>query len=529
MPCGGTRALGDPPQPEQPDHVVDPDAARVPKDGAHHLAVGRVRLVGQPVRAPGGLAPVLPVLVVRVRRRPHRDALGVGVPEGPGVGPVRVHADREVVHDPQAHAGLLAGHLGGGQLLVQHPLQPADEVDLVGVQGAELPDRGRRRMLQLDGPVGEVRAVVLTQHGPLGEPLQSLAGPPAERGERQPAPRRTRHAVDDPQRLPLGGPGRVPLDGLPGLGGLQTGPERGDGGALTVVQSDRLGDPLRSDVEGVEEAPGARQVRRRLHRRHRLGGVQRVDQDVVRAVLPGGPHGQVGEVGQVTDPPGLPRPDAVELGRQAPGPALPQPGGKTEPGRRDDQRHGRFRTAAAGPDRVVAQRQVGRDLEAGLADPPTVQLAGRGPVLQLPQPAPGAGLQLHPDVDRVAVGDVHRDDVRLPLPGRHAARQHPGPRFAVMGGQGLPGPLRGRGVDVESGQHRDHGLGGHADVVPLPVPVLRRDPVRLRQLEQRLTWFGHADILPQVEPPPEFRPRLRQSQPDLPLMRRVGAVSARSG
>ena len=358
------------------------------------------------------------------------------------------------------------------------------------------PTCGGAGVLQLGRPVREVRAVLLAQHRPLGEPLQSLAGPTAERLEGELASRGPGDAVDDPQRLPLGGPGRVAFDRLPRLRGVQAGAQGRDGGALALVQLDRLGDPLRSDVERVEEAPGARQVRRRLHRRHRLGGVQRVDQDVVRAVRATGPDREVGQIGQVTDAPGVVRPDAVELGGQAPGPALPHPLRDPEPGRGDDQGHRRLLTAAAGPNGVVAQGQVAGDLEAGLADPAAVDLPGRGPVLQLPHPPTGAGLQLDPDVHRVAVGDVHRDHVRVALPGRHAARQHPRPGLAMVGGQRLPGPLGGRGVDLQPGQHRDHGLGGHADVVPLPVPVLRRDPVRLRQLQQRLIQFTHAVILP---------------------------------
>ncbi len=43
----------DPPQPEQPDHMVDPDPPGVAQHRAQHVPVGRVAGLGQPVRAAG--------------------------------------------------------------------------------------------------------------------------------------------------------------------------------------------------------------------------------------------------------------------------------------------------------------------------------------------------------------------------------------------------------------------------------------------------------------------------------------------
>ena len=60
--------LGDPPEPEQPDHVVDPDGAGVPQHRPQHVPVRLVGGSGQRVRAPRRLGPVLPLLVVHVGR-----------------------------------------------------------------------------------------------------------------------------------------------------------------------------------------------------------------------------------------------------------------------------------------------------------------------------------------------------------------------------------------------------------------------------------------------------------------------------
>ena len=67
---------------------------------------------GQGVGAPRRLRPVLPLLVVHVRRRTDRRAPGEHVAERPHVRALRVHADGEVVHDAQRHAAVERGALG---------------------------------------------------------------------------------------------------------------------------------------------------------------------------------------------------------------------------------------------------------------------------------------------------------------------------------------------------------------------------------------------------------------------------------
>ncbi len=144
----GRVSLGDPPEAEQADDVVDADAAGVLQDGAEHVAVGRVAELGETVGPPWRLVPVLSQLVELVGRCPHRHPAGQRVGQAPGVGPAGVHADRQVVHDPERHPGRAGVALHGGQLAVEHPLQPAVEVDLLAVALAEARHGVGGRVLQ---------------------------------------------------------------------------------------------------------------------------------------------------------------------------------------------------------------------------------------------------------------------------------------------------------------------------------------------------------------------------------------------
>ena len=107
-PLGRGHPLRDPPQPEEPDDVVDPDAAGVAQDGPHHVAERCVPQRGEPVRAPRWLAPVLAELVELVRRRSDGHTRGERVAQPPGVGALGMDADRKVVDDPDRHAHIRA-------------------------------------------------------------------------------------------------------------------------------------------------------------------------------------------------------------------------------------------------------------------------------------------------------------------------------------------------------------------------------------------------------------------------------------
>ena len=178
------------------------------------------------------------------------------------------------------------------------------------------------------------------------------------------------------------------------------------------------------------------QVRRRLERRQRLGGVQRVDQDVVGAEARR-PGGQRAEVGEVADAPRARGPDAVELRREPPAPVVARGVREPQPGRRDDQRAGHLAVVRAGVQRVVAQRQVARHRERRLADPGAVDVARLDPAVDLVQPPPGPVLELDLEPGRVAVDHVHPAGGVLALDRHQAGRHHPPPAVELLVGQRL--------------------------------------------------------------------------------------------
>jgi hypothetical protein len=213
---GGCRTRRYPPQPEHADDVVDAQAARMPQRVGDKVAERCVAEFGQSVRSPRGLVPVLAGLTVRVRRRADGDALRQRVLPGPGVGPGQAHADGQVVHDPEPHAGAPGGGLGVRELLVQDPLEPAVEVDFARMRRRELGHRGRARVPQLRGPFAPVAAVLLTQPTPGGEVVERLPLPAAEGRVREGPAEFQTGGVDELQCGPLGRPGRVTFDALAG-------------------------------------------------------------------------------------------------------------------------------------------------------------------------------------------------------------------------------------------------------------------------------------------------------------------------
>ena len=187
-----------------------------------------------------------------------------------------------------------------------------------------------------------VRAVHLGDRGPGGVVVEAATLAAAVAVEGPLPPGRPRNREDLAQRLALGGPRGVAVDPLrhrvAGLlvEGVHAGPVGGCEGGV-------LGDQLGPQVHRVDEAARRREVRRGLHRRDRLGGVQRVDEHVVGAVGHRRPGAEVGQVGQVAGAPRAGRADAVELGGQTPARLVAEPGGRADPVRRDDQAHPRER------------------------------------------------------------------------------------------------------------------------------------------------------------------------------------------
>src|SRR4029453_5288102 len=127
------------------------------------------------------------------------------------------------------------------------------------------------------------------------------------------------------------------------------------------------------------------------------------------------------------------RAHAIQLGGQSPGAMLPHSFRKPQPGRSNDQRHGRLSIAARGLQGVIAKWPGAWNLERRLTNPALIDLARRRPVLELAQLTTTLpGLEFDPYRDRAAgrYMDPHRG-VAL-LSNRHTRRQHLSPRVSVM-------------------------------------------------------------------------------------------------
>ena len=259
----------------------------------------------QGVGAPRRLRPVLPLLVVHVRRRTDRGAAGEHVAERPHVGALRVHADGEVVHDARAPCRRRARRAGpsascSSATHCSHRWNSTRSASSVAERRRRAPTTGRapRRATALTSAYFSASA---HQSANVSSPAPSCstnasnaACRAADRGRRE----------DDLERGALGGPGGVAVDRAGVVVGGQHRLGRPlDQRAVRRRQVARLADVLDADVERVHEPAGGRQVRRRRQRDGRLGGVQRVDEQEVGAELAPGEPADLGEVRQVADAP----------------------------------------------------------------------------------------------------------------------------------------------------------------------------------------------------------------------------------
>ena len=463
--------LGDPPQPEQAQHVVDPQRTGVPHQGAQHVPPRPVGRLAQALRVPGRLRPVLALLVVLVGGGADGRAAREHVLQRPGVRADLLDADGEVVHDPDPHPGLARGGLGGGHLLVQPPLHADVELDPLGELCPCLLQDRLVEMLQ-HGLPGRA-AHRLRDRGPQGEVLEPLPLPrPVGVQQRGPA-RRQRHREQLLERLELRRQHGIALEPVPARVAVRDRAAQqldllpGDLGEGAV-----LGHLLDAQVQRGGEAPGDREIGGGLHGRGRIGGVQRVHQQEVRAVADAGDRGEVAHVGEIADAPRPLGADRVQLrldAEGAPGRVLLVDG---EPCRGDHEVRLGGTGGRLGDQAVPAQRQPLRQQEAGATAQRAVEVVGRGVVLALDEVDPAALLEQDVHGDGGAVVDVHGDARGPVLPHHRHRREGALPRGALAagadGGDVLVGGERGaeRGEDRVQGGVRDILLGA----VPPPVP-----------------------------------------------------------
>ncbi len=522
-------AVGDPPEPEQPDDVVDADPAGMAQHGREDVAHRAIGQLGEAIRPPRRLGPILAGLVEGVGGSAHRDARSEDVLQPPAVGAVRMDADGKIVHDAEHHPGPYGCPLRAGQLLVQRPLQPLVKVHQVGVRRPERLDGRRARVGQLGRPRPPVGTVRLRDGAPGGEVGEAVALAPHVRPVRRLSAAAAGHVVNQQQRRAFGRPDGVTVDAVDiAEGRLDVGSNPVDSVAIGRIEIRILRYELDPEVHRIGEPPAGGQVRRRFHRRDGLGGVQRIDQYESGAVLGGRPGCQVGEVAYIADAPGPARPHAVQLGREPPGPPIAHPLGKAQPAGCDDQCCGGLHAARAGTQRVVAERQITGDLERCLADEPTVDVSRRRPVLQLAQAGPGrAGLQVDPYLDRIPVRHVYGDRRGPTGAARDNRGEHASPGGDVLFGQGGFGGRRRRRVHAHGREHAADRLGRDENVAALPIPEFGSDSVGIGELAQRRVEVVHRlasrcqQLIGECDAQCDVRPTAGSQRA------RVGAVSSR--
>ena len=201
---GRGRAPGDPEQPEQAHHVVDPQPAGVAERGPDGLHERLVAGGPQPPGVERRQAPVLAPGVELVGRGADGHVEGEHVLPQPGVGAAGVDAHRQVVHDRHA------GRRRRLQLEVDQPLQPLVEADPVGgARARRPPPRAGRGGGSSSGHACQSPAVLLDQgaEGGVGVERRALRRPPPV--ERRIAGEGVPHLLEGVELEP---PHRVPVD-----------------------------------------------------------------------------------------------------------------------------------------------------------------------------------------------------------------------------------------------------------------------------------------------------------------------------
>ena len=202
--------------------------------------------------------------VEHVRRRTHRDVEGEDVLPRPGVEPVRVDADRQVVHDRDLPRRSV-------ELEPDEPLQPRMEPHPIGVFGEDPRDAGAVGLATVGRPVAPPRTVLLGEHAPDGELAQRgrlVVVPTVElvpRGARPPD-RLEDGALDPPDGIAVDLPALVE-----GASGRRSSLER-------VARVRRAGDVLDPQVQRVPIAAAGGKVGARLLGVRRGDRTHRVDE-----------------------------------------------------------------------------------------------------------------------------------------------------------------------------------------------------------------------------------------------------------
>ena len=199
--AGGPHTVGNPPQSEEPENVVDAEATGVPQNCPQHVAIRLIACRRESAGMPGRLIPALSLLIEPVGRSADGRAGRQHITEHPGIGPVSIDSDGQVGDDPDTHTRRRRRVLGRSQLLVADPLQPHVEVDAIAVPTANSLEVSRIRRLVRPG--GLITPEPFHENTPRSETLEPLALSLSEPQKSVIATLTSRNVVDEFEHVEL--------------------------------------------------------------------------------------------------------------------------------------------------------------------------------------------------------------------------------------------------------------------------------------------------------------------------------------
>ena len=356
----GRHAFRHPPQPHQAHHVVYPQAASVPERRAEQVGERPGAGCGKALRMPRRLRPVLPALVEPVGRRTDADPAHQQVLVCPGIGTAGMRRRRR-----DRRSRRCSCRPRGRPAAPRQAARPSATAARRGTRHA-------RRAVPTGGDVPHAadRPAPLASRASRARAARPARTSPPTLLARRPHGRRTGGSRPAAPRFAprpwISSSASRFADQTWSLSirsGVLLAARSGSASSLDILPLGRvqqlvLVDVLDPQVERAGVPAAHRQIRGAADRDRRLGSMQRVDQDEVRAEVPGRPAGQVRQIVQVAVAPGAPGPDRVELDGQAPGPCARDSGPDRGRGRSARQA---ARSPAACPGRRrsrVACRQV---------------------------------------------------------------------------------------------------------------------------------------------------------------------------
>ena len=366
---------------------------------------------------------------------------------------------------PSSMPARIGGRLRRSQLIVELPLQPAVKIDGVGVLGGEVGDRRVAGCASASGHRCQSRSVLLGERAPDREVVEAAPLAFAVRRVRQLAAGGTLDPVTffSASRLACHAVSRSISSDLARC--LQAAPVPCGCGRGDDVGEFR--DRLDAQIKGVDEPARGGQVRRRLHRRGGAAACNGLTRMNPAPWLRRDHTARSVEIGQIADAPRLS--DCTLYSWVAsPHVRLPPSRAGSSSAAGATISGASLRRAGVNVQPVIAQRQVGGQLEGGFADQPVAEIVWGSVVLQLTQSgADAAVLQPDPQPTGSPWVTCTQNEDSVPAPRDDGRWQRAAPVVAVVRGQRGRPLLLGRRGHPECRQHGDQGGLRHVGVAPV--------------------------------------------------------------